>query len=207
MNIEAMAAENKNFESVIIVALGSNLKGEWASSMSVLEAAKARFTAIGLKILKCSSFWRSAAWPDATQPDYINAVALVETCLRPDALLSALHRLEAGFGRVLLAANAPRVLDLDLIAYGRTVRTDAPPILPHPRAAERRFVMGPLAEIAPAWRHPISGERADVLAAAARIGADARPVMQVLIKSLEDLPKPDIIETPDDEELPERPGL
>jgi len=207
MNIEAMAAENKNFESVIIVALGSNLKGEWASSISVLEAAKARFTAVGLEILECSSCWRSAAWPDEAEPDYINAVALVETCLRPDALLSALHRLEAGFGRVRTAVNAPRVLDLDLIAYGRTVRTDAAPLLPHPRAAERRFVMGPLAEIAPAWRHPISGERADVLAAAARVGADARPVMQALIKSLPDLPKPDIIESPDDEELAERPGL
>jgi hypothetical protein len=67
--------------------------------------------------------------------------------------------------------------------------------------------MGPLAEIAPAWRHPVSGERADVLAAAARVGADARPVTQVLIKSLEALPKPDAIETRDDEALPERPGL
>lgn len=176
MNIEAMAAENKNFESVIIVALGSNLKGEWASSISVLEAARARLPSFGFKILKCSSYWRSSAWPDATQPAYINAVALVETRLDPEGALSALHALEAEFGRVRTAANASRILDLDLIAYGRTVRSDAAPILPHPRAAERRFVMGPLAEIAPTWRHPVSGERADALAAAAHVGADARPV-------------------------------
>jgi len=176
MNIEKGAAEDGDFESVIIVALGSNLKGEWASSISVLESVKGRLTTVGLKILEFSSYWRSSAWPDASQPDYINAVALVETRLDPEGLLSVLHTIEAEFGRVRTGPNAPRVLDLDLIAYGREVRTDAAPLLPHPRAAERRFVMGPLAEIAPVWRHPVSGERADVLAAAARVGADARRV-------------------------------
>jgi 2-amino-4-hydroxy-6-hydroxymethyldihydropteridine diphosphokinase len=119
----------------------------------------------------------------------------------------ALHAIEAEFGRVRTAANAPRVLDLDLIAYGRRLCSDTAPILPHPRAADRRFVMGPLAEIAPAWRHPVSGERADVLAAAARVGVDARPVTQALIDSLDAQPKPDTIETRDNDELPERPGL
>ncbi len=170
-----MLGADKDLDLVIVVALGSNLKGGWASSTAVLEAAKTRLPAVGLKILKSSSYWRSRAWPDATQPDYINAVALVETPLSPEGVLCALHSLEAEFGRVRTAANAPRMLDLDLIAYGRTVRTDGAPLLPHPRASDRRFVMGPLAEIAPAWRHPLSGERADVLAAAARVGADAEP--------------------------------
>jgi len=177
MTIKTIEGVYKDFDSLIIVALGGNLKGEWASSISVLEAAKARMPDVGLKILECSSYWRSTAWPDATQPDYINAVALVETRLSPEALLAALHAIEAEFGRVRTAPNAPRILDLDLIAYGRVVCSDAVPLLPHPRAAERRFVMGPLAEIAPAWRHPLSGERADALAAAANVGADARPVM------------------------------
>jgi len=177
MKIETVLGEEPYLVSPIIVALGSNLKGEWASSISVLESAKAHFSTIGLKILEYSSYWRSSAWPDATHPDYINAVAFVETGLEPAALLSTLHAIEAEFGRVRMAPNTPRVLDLDLIAYGRTVQTDAPPVLPHPRAADRRFVMGPLAEIAPAWRHPISGERADVLAAAARVGVDARPIL------------------------------
>jgi 2-amino-4-hydroxy-6-hydroxymethyldihydropteridine diphosphokinase len=176
MKIEIMSGADKDIDSVIVVALGSNLKGEWASSISVLEAAKALFSAAGLKILECSSYWRSTAWPDATQPEYINAVALVETRLGPEAVLSALHAIEAEFGRVRTAPNAPRVLDLDLIAHGRLVQTAAAPILPHPRAAERRFVMGPLAEIAPSWRHPVSGERADLLVETARVGADARPV-------------------------------
>jgi len=166
----------KDFNSMIVVALGSNLKGEWASSISVLDAAKARFLDLGLKIYQCSSYWRSAAWPDAEQPDYINAVALVETRLGPAHVLDALHSVEAVFGRVRTEPNAPRVLDLDLIAHGREVRDHAAPLLPHPRAADRRFVMGPLAEIAPTWRHPISGLTAETLAAQASVGADARPV-------------------------------
>lgn len=69
--------------------------------------------------------------------------------------------------------NAPRTLDLDLIAHGRTLSDDPAMILPHPRAHERLFVMGPLAEIAPGWRHPILGATAAELAAAATVGADA----------------------------------
>jgi 2-amino-4-hydroxy-6-hydroxymethyldihydropteridine diphosphokinase len=176
MKIKAMSGKYKGENSAIVIALGSNLKGEWLSSTSVLKTAKMRFPSVGLKVLKCSSFWRSAAWPDTSQPDYINAVAFVETRLGPDDVLSALHRLEETLGRIRSAPNAPRVIDLDLIAYGRAIRADGAAILPHPRAAERRFVMGPLAEIAPAWRHPASGERADRLAATATVGVDARPV-------------------------------
>ena len=73
------------------------------------------------------------------------------------------------------ARNAPRTLDLDLIAYGRLAGDFDGLILPHPRAAERLFVMGPLAEIAPDWQHP-SGEAASNLAQSATVGMDARPV-------------------------------
>ena len=72
--------------------------------------------------------------------------------------------------------NAPRTLDLDLIAYGRLSGDLDGLILPHPRAAERKFVMGPLAEIAPDWSDPVSGGRAGDLAGAARVGADASPL-------------------------------
>jgi 2-amino-4-hydroxy-6-hydroxymethyldihydropteridine diphosphokinase len=75
-----------------------------------------------------------------------------------------------------LGKNAPRTLDLDLIAYGRQV-IDAPGLqVPHPRAHERLFVMGPLAEIAPDWRHPVTGETAEKLASQATIGQDAVPI-------------------------------
>jgi len=126
-----------------------------------------------LKVLKRSSWWRSAAWPDPNGPEYRNGVALVEADGDAEAVLAGLLRIEADLGRERAARNAPRTLDLDLIAYGRQVRAGEGLTLPHPRAHERRFVMGPLAEIAPAWTHPVLGATAAALAAGASVGADA----------------------------------
>jgi 2-amino-4-hydroxy-6-hydroxymethyldihydropteridine diphosphokinase len=165
-----------DLEAAPIIALGSNQQGPFASSQDLLEAAMARFASVGVAIIARSSWWTSAAWPDATQPSFVNGVAFFETRLPPRSLMAFLIGLEAAFGRTRGEANAPRTLDLDLIAYGRRA-TSAPGLtLPHPRAQERRFVMGPLAQIAPDWRHPVSGERADWLAAHAAIGRDAHPL-------------------------------
>lgn len=141
----------------------------------MLEAASARFPSVGLKILKRSGWWRSAAWPDANAPEYRNGVALVEASAGPAETLAALLALEADLGRERGARNAPRTLDLDLIAWGRDVVETPGLTLPHPRAHERLFVMGPLAEIAPAWVHPVLGRTAAELAATATVGADAQP--------------------------------
>ena len=162
----------------MVIALGSNLGGEEGSSLKVVEAAVARFAALGLRPLARSSWWRSAAWPDPTQPDYINGVVIVETTAGPREVLDTLHRLEAEFGRERHVRNAARTLDLDLIAYGRQVVDEPGLTLPHPRAADRRFVMGPLAEIAPDWRHPVGGAGAAALAASASVGTDARPIAE-----------------------------
>lgn len=170
------SAEDDDLERLAVIGLGSNLSGNYASSQTLLEAAVAALAKAGVRIRARSSWWRSAAWPDPTVPDYLNGVALVEAELPPRALLGVLMDLERGFGRRRGEPNASRTLDLDLIAYGRE-RVDEPGLtLPHPRAAERRFVMGPLAEIAPAWRHPVTGETAADLALAARVGREARPV-------------------------------
>ena len=158
----------------MVVALGSNLGGELGSSRAVLEAALGRFDAAGLTLSNRSSWWRSASWPDPAQPDYLNGVALVETALSAPEVLAALQRIEVELGRERGMRNAPRVLDLDLIAYRRVVLEGEDMVLPHPRAAERLFVMGPLAEIAPGWRHPATGETAAELAAKAIVGKDAR---------------------------------
>lgn len=146
------------------------------SSEALLEAALARFPEVGLPVLVRSHWWRSAAWPDPGQPEYRNGVALVEAHADAEGVLKALQALETALGRERMARNAPRTLDLDLIAFGREVVDTPGLILPHPRAHQRRFVMGPLAEIAPDWRHPVSGETAQALARTASIGADARPV-------------------------------
>jgi len=165
-----------DLDQTIVVALGSNLAGAHGSSEALLETALARFAAAGLKLRARSRWWRSAAWPDATGPEYRNGVALVESAEGPQPVLARLLAIEETLGRRRGARNAPRTLDLDLIAHGRLVM-DAPGlVLPHPRAHERRFVMGPLAEVAPAWRHPVSGRTAAELAAAAEVGRDARPV-------------------------------
>lgn len=158
----------------MVVALGCNLPGAYTSRDALLEAALDAFAAEGLTVIARSTWWTSAAWPDPSAPAYLNGVAVVETALDPAATLEALHRLEAGFGRARSQVNAPRTLDLDLIAHGRTVTADQLQ-LPHPRAWERLFVMGPLAEIAPDWRDPVTGQTAARLAATATVGRDARP--------------------------------
>ena len=158
------------------MALGSNLAGAYGSSEALLEAALARFPEVGLRVLKRSGWWRSAAWPDPEGPEYRNGIALVEASAGPEGVLRALFSVEAEFGRRRPGRNAPRTLDLDLIAYGRRVMDQPALVLPHPRAHERLFVMGPLAEIAPHWRHPRLGRTAAELAAEAAVGRDARPV-------------------------------
>jgi 2-amino-4-hydroxy-6-hydroxymethyldihydropteridine diphosphokinase len=164
------------WDDAVVVALGSNLAGGYASSEVLLEAALARFPQAELPVLARSRWWRSAAWPDPTGPEYRNGVALVEAKGGPEALLKALLSIECDFFRDRRAQNAPRTLDLDLIAYGRRV-IDAPGLaVPHPRAHDRLFVMGPLAEIAPGWIHPVFGSSAAKLAARATLGRDARPV-------------------------------
>jgi 2-amino-4-hydroxy-6-hydroxymethyldihydropteridine diphosphokinase len=159
----------------VVLALGGNLAGDYPSLEALLEAALSSFPRAGLRIVRRSGWWRSAAWPDPSQPAYLNAVTIVETTLSPREVLAKILALEAEFGRKRGAANAPRTLDIDLIAYGRQVEGAPGLVLPHPRAAERRFVMGPLAEIAPDWVHPTLRRTAAELAAAATVGADAKP--------------------------------
>ncbi len=158
-------------DAAVIVALGSNLSGHYDSPQRVLEAALEAMKQAGIGLVSVSPFWRSQAWPDPSDPDYVNAVCLVRTDLAPGALLALLHGIEREFGRDRGVANAPRILDLDLIAYGRLVSSE--PALPHPRAHERLFVMGPLAQIAPEWVHPVLGLTAGDLARVASVGRDA----------------------------------
>lgn len=168
------SAGQDDLDRVTVIALGSNLAGAYGSREALLEAALAALPDLGIMVRARSSWWRSAAWPDPIRPEYLNGVALVEMDTAPRILLERLMGLEGAFGRRRDQINADRTLDLDLIACGR-IRLDEPGlVLPHPRSAERRFVMGPLAEIAPAWRHPATSETAETLAAQASVGKDAR---------------------------------
>lgn len=165
----------RSLDDAVIVALGCNDKGVWADCTEALEAALARFRSEGIDVVARSSWWRSQAWPDPHDPPFLNGVVLVRTAHDPHALMAALGRIEEAFGRLRTVPNAPRTLDLDLIAYGREQGDCDGLILPHPRAADRKFVMGPLAEIAPDWVHPVVKATANALVAATSVGVDARP--------------------------------
>ena len=125
--------------------------------------------ASGVGVQARSRWYRSAPVPPSDQPWFVNAVASLETGLSPAELLAKLHEIEAAFGRTRLGRNEARVLDLDLLAYhGRVSAPGESPVLPHPRLAERAFVVLPLAELAPGWQHPVSGLSASQLASLGR---------------------------------------
>ncbi len=165
--------------TIALVGLGANLPGRFAAPpAATLEAAIAALALLpGLRLAARSGLWESAAWPDPSGPRYVNAVAAMEGEAEPAALLCALHALEGEEGRVRGAANAARPLDLDLLAIGSLVRASPDPLLPHPRLHQRAFVLAPLAEILPGWRHPVLGTTAVALLAALP-PADCHPLRQ-----------------------------
>jgi 2-amino-4-hydroxy-6-hydroxymethyldihydropteridine diphosphokinase len=170
--------DQKWLDQAVVVALGCSLPGAYPSRQALLEAAVEALAAEGLAVAGRSSWWTSAAWPDPYRASLSQRgrAGRDDRCSADD-VLATLHRIEARFGRVRAEANAPRTLDLDLIAHGRAV-LDGAVIVPHPRAHERLFVMGPLAQIAPDWRHPVSGRAAADLAATATVGTDATPWLE-----------------------------
>jgi 2-amino-4-hydroxy-6-hydroxymethyldihydropteridine diphosphokinase len=150
---------------VILIGLGANLSSAAGQPAITIASALGAMAAQRIRVLKVSAFYRSPAWPDPSEPPYINAVARIMTPLGPAGLLAALHAIEEQFGRVRSHPNAPRTLDLDLIDYDGRV-DEGSPRLPHPRATERAFVLKPLADVAPEWVDPVSGKTVAVLLAA-----------------------------------------
>lgn len=143
------------------IGLGGNL-GDPARTLT--EAIAAMDAIAGTRLLRASSLWRTAPLGHMQQPDFINAVAEVESTLAPRALLTALLALEQRFGRERSFANAPRTLDLDLLLHDETVVNEPGLTLPHPRMHERAFVLAPLLELAPDCMIPGRGRAADCLA-------------------------------------------
>ena len=142
---------------MILIALGANLPGPAGPPLAQCEAALARMPAASIAVVARSPWYETTPFPPSDQPRFVNGVIAVRTRLPPVELLAALHEIEASLGRVRSVPNAARTMDLDLLDYEGMVRNGPePPILPHPRMAERDFVLRPLADIAPAWRHPVS---------------------------------------------------
>lgn len=146
----------------IFIALGANIPSVAGPPEMTLRAALAALETRGIKVLALSRFHQTQAWPDPADPPFTNAVAEIKTQHQPFALLGLLHEVETEYGRKRSAPNAPRTLDLDLLDYqGRITHGEVE--LPHPRMAGRRFVLEPLAEIAPDWRHPVTDETVTTL--------------------------------------------
>lgn len=160
-----------------LVAFGANLQLAVRPPAEVLPQAARVLADTPLTILAMSRLYSSPCFPVGAGPDYVNATALIETELTPEALLRRLHAVEAAFGRQRVQRWGQRTLDLDLLACGDLVLPDAATqdhwralapdqqakaapqelILPHPRLQDRAFVLVPLADIAPDWRHPRLG--------------------------------------------------
>jgi 2-amino-4-hydroxy-6-hydroxymethyldihydropteridine diphosphokinase len=152
----------------IFLGVGANLTHErYGAPRQTLEAALAELRYHGVQTLRISPWYRTAPVPPSDQPWYVNAVAEVASDLPADALLAQLHAVEAEFGRRRTVPNAARPIDLDLLDYLGEIAAGGPgrATLPHPRLTGRAFVLRPLADLAPDWRHPVTGQPISALLA------------------------------------------
>lgn len=168
------------------LALGGNL----GDRERFLDLSVLRLRAIpGLTIRRVSSYYETA--PVGGPPnagDYLNAVAEADTQLSPEQLLSAILTVERQLGRVRSVPNAPRTVDLDVLAYGDLVRTNPELILPHPRMHQRRFVLDPLVELNPDWRHPLLQKTAyELQQELPPEPVPPRPIARTIVPAIRDL--------------------
>lgn len=169
-----------------LVALGSNETERHGGRDAILSSAVAALGELGAEVAEKSGLYRTPCFPAGAGPDYANAVVRLRFDGAPAALITILHDIERRFGRIRRQRWAARTLDLDLLAMGDTVlpgraeamrwitleparqAQEAPDalIVPHPRLHERGFVLVPMADVAPGWRHPLLGKTvAEMLAA------------------------------------------
>jgi len=161
---------------MILIGLGANLPdAHHGTPRDALAAALREIEAAGVTVTGRSGWYASVPVPASDQPDYVNAAAVLETDLAPGPLLTLLHDIETRMGRVRTVRDAARIIDIDLLDYHGKIDAGWP-ILPHPRMADRAFVLRPLQEIAPDWCHPETGEGVGVLLARAADRDDVRPL-------------------------------
>ena len=144
----------------VFVGAGANLPHpSFASPRDTLQAALLELDRRGARVVRCSRWYRTAPVPASDQPWFVNVVAEIATSLSADDLLAMLHEIEDLFGRVRSVPNAARLIDLDLLDYRGEISAPGSgrAVLPHPRMAGRAFVLRPLADLVPRWRHPVSG--------------------------------------------------
>ncbi|PVH27751.1 2-amino-4-hydroxy-6-hydroxymethyldihydropteridine diphosphokinase [Pararhodobacter oceanensis] len=176
----------QNYRNSFLLALGSNASDDALNNEVILKAAVTHINQSGLTIERISGIWRTPAFPAGAGPDFANACALASGDLSAAQVLEVLHQIEAEMGRTREKRWGQRVIDLDLLAAGDLVLPDAVTqrhwqelpleaqmrvapeqlILPHPRLQDRAFVLLPLCEVAPDWRHPLLGQSVSEMCAA-----------------------------------------
>lgn len=173
---------------MILIGIGANLPSErYGTPVQTCEAALHALDRIdGIRVVRRSRWFESAPVPISDQPWYVNGVCIIETELDAGGVLEVLHCIEADFGRVRSEKNAPRVLDLDLLAYHDLITsTDQDFTVPHPRMHERGFVLHPLADLVPGWTHPKTGRALQDLIEALPVEQITRP-SEPLFRDMED---------------------
>ena len=167
----------KNQKYTVLVAMGGNLESEIGPPRVILGYALASLRIMTNSLVRKSKYFVTPCFPIGYGPDYVNAAVSFQFQGESHELLAILHRIEANFGRRRTRRWGGRVLDLDLLAFGDKIaptvkvfeawrdkplteqvsQTPQELILPHPRMQDRAFVLGPLMDVAPDWRHPVSG--------------------------------------------------
>ncbi len=150
---------------MILIALGSNQIGPWGTPEQTIRRAITALNTWPTELESVSSFIKTPAFGVTNQPDFINAVAIIKTALSPQALMRRLHMIEKSAGRKRGTRWGPRTLDLDLLDYnGRRIKQSGVVqkalTLPHPGISQRNFVLKPISQIAPRWKHPVNHQSA-----------------------------------------------
>ncbi len=142
----------------MITQLFLSLGGNLGNTREIFEGAYPLIEKKIGKISVYSSVYQTEAWGPIPQADFLNQVVLVTTTLKPEACLTELLEIEREFGRERKERWGPRTLDLDILFYGDVIIAESDLSIPHPRIAERKFILAPLAEIAPTFKNPASGK-------------------------------------------------
>ena len=147
---------------MIFLGLGSNLPSKYGDKFANINLAISSLESYGVKIIKRSSFYKTPSYPDRKKPKFINVVILVRTNLPPVDLMSLLVFIEKKLERKRIKKNDPRTCDIDIIDYNSQILNlkynNLDLKLPHKELASRNFVLFPLQEISPMWKHPKTKE-------------------------------------------------